>query len=101
VSPVLCDSLRQRVGQSEIEHHARVYRAGDLRGFFLAYAATSDETVNRAIAGEAEQTGTLLNVVDHPSLCTFICPAVVGRGDLTVAVSTNGASPALARRVRR
>jgi precorrin-2 dehydrogenase/sirohydrochlorin ferrochelatase len=66
----------------------------------LAYAATSDEQVHEQIARDAEAEGILLNVVDRPHLCTFIVPAVLRRGDLQIAVSTGGGSPALAGCVR-
>lgn len=78
----------------------RPYRAGDLAGARLAYAATSRIEVNRAVRIEARASGVWLNVVDQPDLCDFITPALIRRGDLTIAVSTNGRAPALARRVR-
>ena len=81
--------------------HRRPFAAGDTAGFVLVYAATADAAVNRAVFAEAEAAGILVNVVDHPNLCRFIAPAVVRRGALAVAISTGGASPALARRIRR
>lgn len=100
ISPVLTAGLAALAARGEIEHAARPYRPGDLRGALLAYAATDDETLHAAIAAEAETAGVLLNVVDRPRWCTFIVPSILSRGDLTVAVSTGGGSPALARRVR-
>jgi precorrin-2 dehydrogenase/sirohydrochlorin ferrochelatase len=100
ISPSLTADLAARAARGEIEHVARAYRPGDLAGAVLAYAATDDETVHAAVACEAEAAGVLLNVVDRPQLCTFIAPSILRRGDLTVAVSTSGGSPALARRVR-
>ena len=100
ISPSLTADLTARAARGEIEHVARTYRPGDLAGAMLAYAATDDETVHAAVACEAEAAGVLLNVVDRPQLCTFIAPSILRRGDLTVAVSTSGGSPALARRVR-
>ena len=100
ISPSLTGDLAARAARGEIEHVARAYRPGDLAGAMLAYAATDDETVHAAVACEAEAAGVLLNVVDRPPLCTFIAPSILRRGDLTVAVSTSGGSPALARRVR-
>jgi len=79
---------------------SRSYRVGDLAGAFLVFAATGDAQVNQAVWREAERCGCLVNVVDDPAHCNFILPAVVRRGDVTVAVSTGGASPALARRLR-
>jgi precorrin-2 dehydrogenase/sirohydrochlorin ferrochelatase len=100
ISPHLTDELATQVAAGIIAHTARGYRPGDLHGYFLAYAATSDEQVHEQIARDAEAEGILLNVVDRPHLCTFIVPAVLRRGDLQVAVSTGGGSPALAGRVR-
>ncbi len=100
ISPSLTAGLQERLRRAEIEHIGRTFRAGDLRRSFLAYAATDDETLHPLIAREAEEAGALLNVVDQPEWCTFIVPSVARRGDLTVAVSTGGSSPALARRVR-
>jgi precorrin-2 dehydrogenase/sirohydrochlorin ferrochelatase len=101
ISPQLTEALRERAARGEIVVRARQYQNGDLEGFFLAYAATDDEDLHARIAEEAARCGVLLNVIDRPQWCTFIVPSVVERGDLTVAVSTAGGSPALARRVRR
>jgi len=101
VSPELGGELRARVEAEEVRHVARRYEPGDLRGYALVYAATGDAALHAALAREAEQAGVLLNVVDEPVNCSFIVPAVLARGDLLVAVSTSGASPALARRIRQ
>jgi siroheme synthase-like protein len=77
-----------------------VYQSGDLSGAFICIAATDDNAVNREIAKEAEERNVLLNVVDVTPLCTFIAPAVSRRGEVTLAASTGGASPALARKFR-
>jgi precorrin-2 dehydrogenase/sirohydrochlorin ferrochelatase len=66
----------------------------------VAICATDDEAVNAAAAAEARQAGALVNVVDTPALCDFTLPALVNRGDLLIAVSTGGASPIFARRIR-
>jgi precorrin-2 dehydrogenase/sirohydrochlorin ferrochelatase len=100
VSPALNGGLVVLASRGEIEHVARPYRKGDLGGALLAYAATDDEALHAAVAAEAEAAGVLLNVVDRPRWCDFIVPSIMRRGDLAVAVSTAGASPALARRVR-
>ena len=100
ISPRVTEELARRARMGEIEHWNRRYRTGDVRGFFLAYAATNDDALHAEIAREAAASGVLLNVVDRPELCTFIVPAVMTRGDLTVAVSTGGGSPALAKQVR-
>jgi siroheme synthase-like protein len=79
----------------------RSYRRGDLRGAFLAVAATGDAAVNARIFGEAEKRRVLLNAVDDAGHCHFAVPSILRRGDLIVAVSTGGKSPALARRLRQ
>ena len=80
----------------------RNYRPGDLAGTFLALSATtSNRSLSEAIAAEAEQQRVLLNVVDVTDLCAWIYPAIVRRGDATVAISTDGRSPAMARFLKR
>jgi uroporphyrin-III C-methyltransferase/precorrin-2 dehydrogenase/sirohydrochlorin ferrochelatase len=100
VAPRASQTLRDLAGRGAIRLEERAYAPGDLEGMRLAYAATDDAVVNRAVYEEARQRGVWLNVADQPALCTFLVPAVVRRGELTVAVSTNGASPAMARRLR-
>ena len=84
----------------EIVHHARAFRPGDLRGAALAYAVTEDESLGATVAAEAEREGVWVNVMDKPRYCSAITPAVVHRGPVAVAISTGGASPAIAKRVR-
>jgi precorrin-2 dehydrogenase / sirohydrochlorin ferrochelatase len=83
-----------------IEWVARRYRRGDLRGAFLVIASTSDRAVNERVYRDAEARGLLCNVADVPDLCSFILPAVHREGPIAVAVSTGGASPALAKHLR-
>jgi precorrin-2 dehydrogenase/sirohydrochlorin ferrochelatase len=101
ISPNLNDELRALVDQSRIEHRARPYQGGDIDGFFLAFAATGSDAIDQQIRNEAEAAGVMLNVVDRTHLCDFIAPAIVSRGDLTVAISTSGTSPAMAKRIRQ
>ena len=79
---------------------ARRYREGDLKGAVLVIAATPQRAVNEAVHAEAMSLGIPVNVVDSPDLCSFIFPAIVDRSPLTVAISSSGASPVLARSVR-
>ena len=79
----------------------RGYVRGDLEGAFIAFCVSSDEEVRRAVADEAEERGCLVNIAGESDLCTFIVPSVVRRGGLQIAVSTGGASPEAAHRVRR
>jgi precorrin-2 dehydrogenase/sirohydrochlorin ferrochelatase len=101
VSPEVAPPLAALADTHEIVHHARPYREGDLAGATLAYVACGDTAVQAAVAAEGARSGVLVNVVDVPERCTFIAPAVVRRGPVVVAVSTGGASPALARRLRQ
>jgi precorrin-2 dehydrogenase len=84
----------------EVELVQRGYRTRDLDGRFLVVAATSDTALNRRVFREAETRSLLCNVVDVPELCSFILPAVLRRDPIAIAVSTGGASPALAQRIR-
>ena len=85
----------------EITWHQREYATGDLAGQFLVVAATNVPAVNRAVFAEAEAAGILINAVDDPPFCDFYFPSVVRRGDLQIAISTAGHSPALAQRLRK
>ena len=80
---------------------ARAFDVADLDGVFMVIAATNSRELNAAIFNEARQRNILCNVVDDPEYCDFYYPAVVRRGDLQLAISTNGQSPALAQRIRR
>jgi precorrin-2 dehydrogenase/sirohydrochlorin ferrochelatase len=101
ISPALCDTLRRQVEEGEIDAIQRRYRVGDLVGIRLVIAATDDPATNEAVWHEAQDTGCLVNIVDDPSRCNFYVPATVRRGALTLAVSTDGNSPLLARRIAR
>jgi siroheme synthase-like protein len=82
------------------EIHCREYMEGDLEGAYLAFAATNVRKVNAAVAREAKERGIPVNVADSPSEGDFALPSTLRRGRLQVAVSTGGASPTLARRIR-
>lgn len=96
VSPRLC----RRFDGLEIEWCARRYRRPDLEGMFLVISATADREVDVRVHRDAEARGMLCNVADVPELCNFILPAVHREGPIAIAVSTGGASPALAKRLR-
>ena len=100
VSPQVTAGIQAAVQQGHLEWQAREYRTGDLEGALLGIATTNVRSVNEAISQDAEDLGVLLNVVDHPDQCSFIAPSIVNRGEVTVAISTGGASPALARKFR-
>jgi siroheme synthase-like protein len=99
VDPSPAVAVREFLG-SRVVWHQRKYLPTDLDGIYLVIAATSDPEVNQQIYDEAQHHGILANVVDVPPLCDFYYPAVVRRGSLVVAVSTQGESPHLAQRVR-
>jgi len=100
VSPEVCRQIDEMAAARRIHVHLRPYEADDLRGAFLVVAATDDEALNVEISRDAQSLGVLVNVVDRPRLCTFTLPAVIRRGDLTMAVSTEGQCPALASVMR-
>src|SRR5512134_2590867 len=104
VTLVAPDALPELVAYAEegsIRWERRSYAPSDLDGSFLAIAATSDTDVNISISEEADRRAMLVNVVDVPPLCNFILPAIVRTGPLAMAISTAGASPALAKRMKR
>jgi precorrin-2 dehydrogenase/sirohydrochlorin ferrochelatase len=99
VSPALSERLTKLADAGRIGVERRPYQPGDLRGAFLAIAATDDRAVNAAVAAEARAERVLLTVCDDPDAGDITGMATLRRGALTVAVSTDGASPALARLV--
>ncbi len=101
VSPDLSEGLFGLWKNGKIVCHYRNYRPGEIKGYWLVIGATNDRTVNRQIFEEAHREGVLVNVVDDPPLCDFYVPSIVRRGDLQVAISTAGRSPALAREIRK
>lgn len=100
ISPELAPELKHLNEIGCINACERQYRSGDLRGAFLVITATNDPAVNQAVWEESQRVGCLINVVDCPNLSNFIMPAVLRRGDLSLAISTGGSSPALARSLR-
>lgn len=100
ISPVLTLGLQLLVDSGRITFLPRPYQDGDLDGAFLVIAATDDEAVNRSVWSGARRHGCLINVVDDPMHSNFILPAVMQHDNLSVAISTGGSSPALARRLR-
>ncbi|MEJ2032600.1 MAG: bifunctional precorrin-2 dehydrogenase/sirohydrochlorin ferrochelatase [Deltaproteobacteria bacterium] len=100
ISPELTAELASLHRENRIIWRNRPYRSGDLTGAFLAIAATDDEQTQEAVQKEAERENILLNIADVPQRCNFILPSFLSRGDLTIAVSTGGKSPALAKQIR-
>lgn len=100
ISPELCPELSQLAKSRAIQVLQRNYNGGDLQGAFIAIAATDDGEINNKVAEEARAKGVLVNVVDDSEHSDFIVPSQLRRGDITIAVSTAGKSPALARKIR-
>ena len=101
VAPDAHPALQELAREGSIAWEQREFRDGDLDGALIAIAATSNTDVNIAVFDGAERRAMLVNVVDVPPLCNFILPAIVRTGPLAVAISTAGASPALAKRMKR
>ena len=99
IAPALGKRLAALAAAGSLLHLERPYQEGDLEGALLAFAATDDAAVNRAVAAEARERGILVDVVDAPREGDFTTPALLSRGDLLVTASTGGASPGLARRI--
>ena len=101
ISPEITEELKEMAAAGIILLKQRHYREGDLAGYRLAFAATSQREVNEACRQEARRSGTFLNVVDVPDLCDFIMPAVHQQGDLLLMVCSQARSPMLSKRIRR
>src|SRR4051812_45796025 len=100
VSPEAVEPLRELASEGSIRWEQRPYEPADLEGTFIVIAATGDSEVNIRVFEDAERRAMLVNVVDVPPLCNFILPAIIRTGPLAIAISTAGASPALAKRIR-
>jgi precorrin-2 dehydrogenase/sirohydrochlorin ferrochelatase len=100
VAPDAIEPLRELADEGSIRWERREYRPEDLEGTFMVIASTDDTDVNIKVYEDAERRAMLVNIVDVPPLCNFILPAVVRTGPLAIAISTAGASPALAKRIK-
>ncbi len=98
ISPAICDEL---MALDDVDKIERAFAATDLEGMFLVVGATDSREVNQRVAAEAERRGMLVNIVDDPSLCNFYVNSGIDRGSLHIGISTGGASPALAKRIRQ
>ena len=101
VSPVVTAALQKLADSGSILLKKRPFRASDLEGMFLVFGATDNEALNRQIHTGAERLGLLCNIADQPEACNFILPSIVNRGDLIIAISTSGQSPAFAKKLRK
>lgn len=101
VSPDFTTQLFQLADTRAIKLKKRPYRSSDLDGMFLVIGATNNEELNRQISEDAQRLNKLCNIADRPEACNFILPSFINRGDLIIAVSTSGKSPALAKKLRK
>jgi len=101
ISIELTPKLKGMVEDGKITHLGAGFRDQHLDGVFLVVAATDDKGLNHKISESALKRGVLINAVDQPSDCSFIVPSIVRRGDLVIAISTSGKSPALAKKIRK
>jgi siroheme synthase-like protein len=102
IAPEAIEPLQELAREGSVRWEQREYAGpADLEGVFIAIASTSDTDVNIRVYEDAERRAMLVNVVDVPPLCNFILPAIVRTGPLAIAISTAGASPALAKRIKR
>jgi siroheme synthase-like protein len=101
VSPKLEPDLSKLKSERRIGHVDKQYQRVDVKGYAVVVAATDDRATNERVASDARRDGVPVNVVDEPAMCDFIVPSVVRRGDVVLAISTGGLSPALARWLRQ
>ena len=101
INPAFCDELLMQAEYKRVTLRRKAYEPGDLEGAFVVVAATNDAQLVEAIWTETQKSGQLVNIVDIPERCSFIMPSILRRGQLTIAVSTEGASPGLAKRIRQ
>lgn len=101
IAPRATQWMKSQARSRKLRWQQREFRAADVAGAFLVIAATNSKAINRAVFRACGARGVLCNVVDDPECCDFYYPAVVQRGSLQIAISTGGASPALAARLRR
>jgi len=101
VSIEATEKLQELSVNGQIGLERRPFKTSDLHGKFLVMGATDNSGINRHIYAEAQRLGVLCNIADQPEACDFILPAIVNRGDLTIAISTSGKSPAFAKKLRK
>ncbi len=100
VSPEATEHICRLSKEDSITLHLRPYRSSDIENVFLVFGATSNEALNKKIFEDASRLGKLCNISDRPDLCSFILPSVIRQGDLIIAISTSGKSPAYSRHLR-
>ncbi|MBW2245755.1 MAG: bifunctional precorrin-2 dehydrogenase/sirohydrochlorin ferrochelatase [Deltaproteobacteria bacterium] len=101
VSPAVTEKIEELSNKGLMKLERRGFKPTDLDQMFLVIGATDNPELNRQIHTEAERLGMLCNIADRPEVCNFILPAIVNRGDLIIAISTSGKSPAFAKKMRK
>ncbi|GAC1649611.1 MAG: bifunctional precorrin-2 dehydrogenase/sirohydrochlorin ferrochelatase [Ktedonobacteraceae bacterium] len=101
LSPEFCHELLLQAERKRVTLWQKAYERGDLEGALLVIAATNDQKLIAAVYAETKERNQLVNIVDVPEYCSFIIPSILRREQLTIAVSTEGASPGLAKRIRQ
>lgn len=101
LSPVFKDEIKQLADSRNIELIRREYKENDVKGFDIVFAATNNPEADKKIRSDCDKFGILLNVADVPDLCTFIMPAYIKRGKITVAISSGGAAPFYAKHLKK
>ena len=101
VSKVLTTKLKQLIDVNKVRLLGGKMRDEFFDGVFIVIAATDDKELNSRVSESARNRGLLVNAVDQPSDCNFIVPSIVRKGDLSIAISTSGKSPALAKKIRK
>ena len=101
ISPETTPAIEELAQSGKIKLKKRTYRQSDLNDVFLVIGATDDQEMNRRISSDAGRLNLLCNIADRPEICNFILPSIVNRGDLTIAISTAGQSPAMAKTLRK
>ncbi len=101
ISPEISPEIKQLIDKNNLEWVPRDYMTGDLQEAILAFALTDSPEVQRQIAAEAKEHGIPVNIADNPGACTFQTAATIRRGELLIAISTGGGSPALATTIRK
>ncbi|WP_026882131.1 precorrin-2 dehydrogenase/sirohydrochlorin ferrochelatase family protein [Clostridium akagii] len=101
ISHEVIPELKQLVDDGKVKYLKHEYNFKYISDCYLVYAATNNSDVNQAVYSQCSQKNILVNVVDKPEICNFIVPSKIKKGDLTIAISTNGKSPMLARKIRQ
>ena len=100
ISPELNDEMAALLAAGRFRHIKREYEPGDLEGYLIAFVATDDRSANATVTAEGRERRVWVNAVDDPPNCDFIMPGIAQQGDLVIAISTSGTSPAMARKMR-